>query len=225
MTNPIDPLLNRQHATQHTTQQPTQNPAQQPAQQIATTMGRRPDSTRRALRIGGAAGACSLLAMTGYITFGATGSSAGAAAPADTVPPSVAEPASTPAGQVAALALAPAATIAASTTTGPPTVVVEPCTNTYTVMAGDSWSLIAGEASVAISDVYAANNASALTALYPDQIVCLPSGAVVVTTTAAPVTTSAPVVTAAPVVTQAAPVATAAPARPKKKASSSSATS
>jgi LysM repeat protein len=214
MTNPIDPLLNRQQ------------PAKQPAQHIATAVGRRPDSTRRALRIGGAAGACSLLAMTGYITFGATGSSAGAVAPADTVAPTVAEPAAATAHAPAATtALAPAATIAASTTTGPPTVVVEPCTNTYTVMAGDSWSLIAGEASVAISEVYAANNASALTALYPDQIVCLPAGAVVVTTTTAPVTTSAPVATAAPVVTRAAPVATAAPAQPKKKPSSTSATS
>lgn len=69
----------------------------------------------------------------------------------------------------------------------------------YTVVAGDYWILIAKKVSVSVSDLLAANNATANTALFPGGTICLPANASAPTTaaptTAAP-TTVAPTTTA-----------------------------
>jgi murein DD-endopeptidase MepM/ murein hydrolase activator NlpD len=57
------------------------------------------------------------------------------------------------------------------------------CTNPYDVVSGDSWWAIANKASVSMSSLFAANNASASTPLFPGMQVCLPSGASAPTTT------------------------------------------
>ena len=79
------------------------------------------------------------------------------------------------------------------------------CTNTYTVRGGDSWSLIAAESSVSTAALFSLNGASAATALYPGDSLCLPAGATVVVA-------ATPAVTAQPAVTKttSAPVTTAA---------------
>ncbi|MEI8238011.1 MAG: LysM peptidoglycan-binding domain-containing protein [Actinomycetota bacterium] len=51
------------------------------------------------------------------------------------------------------------------------------CTNTYRLVAGDAWILIAGKAHVSLKALLAANQASASTALYPGRKICLPAGA------------------------------------------------
>ena len=74
------------------------------------------------------------------------------------------------------------------------------CAQTYKVVAGDYWILIADKVSVSLSEVLAANNATVKTALYPGRTVCLPANASSPTTeaptTAAPTTTAAPATTA-----------------------------
>jgi LysM repeat protein len=70
------------------------------------------------------------------------------------------------------------------------------CSASYTVKAGDSWTLIAAKAQVKVSALYAANGASAQTPLYPGRSVCLPAGAAPApTATTAPPTTPAPTTT------------------------------
>lgn len=66
------------------------------------------------------------------------------------------------------------------------------CAVTYTVVSGDYWIKIASKAGVTTSALYAANNASATTPLYPGQQVCLPAGASAPTTTTPPATTVPP---------------------------------
>jgi len=91
------------------------------------------------------------------------------------------------------------------------------CTNTYKVHGGDSWSLIAAEASVPVAQLYSLNGAGAATALFPGDALCLPAGASVVTTVAPVVTVPKPATKpAAPAVTHhtAAPVTTAYTSKP-----------
>ena len=104
------------------------------------------------------------------------------------------------------------------------------CTNTYTVVAGDSWTGIASGASVVVDVLYTLNGSSAATVIHPGDAVCLPAGITVTTTTPAPTTAATtPATTAAttPATTEAtapaAPVVTAAtPAQPSSQQSSSS---
>lgn len=94
----------------------------------------------------------------------------------------------------ATAATATAATTAAPATTAGPTTTV-PCTNWYTVLAGDSWYGIAAASSSDVSALFGLNGADATSVLQPGDAVCLPAGATITTTTA-PVTTAAPAATA-----------------------------
>lgn len=78
------------------------------------------------------------------------------------------------------------------------------CTNTYTIVAGDYWTLLADEASVSLDELYAVNDATSATALYPGQTICLPDGATVVATA----TTATATTEATTVATAATPAAT-----------------
>jgi LysM repeat protein len=64
------------------------------------------------------------------------------------------------------------------------------CATSYTVVAGDSWTLIARKAGVKVSALYAANGASASTMLFAGGRVCLPSGAVAPAPSTPPTTTA-----------------------------------
>lgn len=182
--------------------------------------GARPAPHRRALRLAGAAGMGSLLMLTGYVTAGAqrnatTGTDATDDAAAATAAAATAST-TTAAASTTAPAVVTADTVAATTST------IAVCTNTYTVVPGDSWTGIADNASVVAGVLYALNGTSAETMLHPGDVVCLPDGVtVVVTTTEAPATTAAPAPTPAPATT-AAPVVTAAPAAPAAQPASSS---
>lgn len=148
----------------------------------------RPYSPQRAMRLAGLAGAGSLLAAVSIMVSGGGSSASG-------VPPT--EPTSaaahvagsvgssapstvTAATPTTTAATTTAANMAAATTT---TVAAPPCINTYTVVSGDYWTLIAAEASVSVEVLYAANGATADTALFPEQSVCLPDGVTVVVPT------------------------------------------
>jgi len=163
----IDPLLRPTHERQSGTDR-----APEPRPALP-----RP-SNGRLLRIIGATGMGSLLAVTGYVTAGAgQPPSGGPTAPSTvgTQPPTTIVAATVP--------------ITVATTTVPT------CDTHYSVQPGDSWYRIAGLAGVAVDDLYAANNASAATMLFPDQDVCLPAGTAAITvppTTAPPATTAAP---------------------------------
>lgn len=138
----------------------------------------RPYSPQRAMRLAGLAGAGSLLAAVSIMVSGGGSSASG-------VPPT--EPTSAAAhvaGSVGSSAPS-TATAATPTTTAATTTIVAatPCTNTYTVVSGDYWTLIAAEASVSVEVLYAANGATADTALFPEQSVCLPDGVTVVVPT------------------------------------------
>ena len=143
----------------------------------------RPYSPQRAMRLAGLAGAGSLLAAVSIMVSGG-GSSASGVPP--TEPTSAAAQvagsvgSSAPSTVTAATTNTRAATTTAATTT---IVAVTPCTNTYTVVSGDYWTLIAAEASVSVEVLYAANGATADTALFPEQSVCLPDGVTVVVPT------------------------------------------
>ena len=69
---------------------------------------------------------------------------------------------------------------------------------TYTVVSGDSWSLIASRAKVKMAALVTANVATPATVIHPGQTLCLPSGAPDAATTTAVPTTVPPPPTAAP---------------------------
>ncbi|HQY83399.1 MAG TPA: LysM domain-containing protein, partial [Ilumatobacteraceae bacterium] len=102
------------------------------------------------------------------------------------------------------------------TTTAATTTIVAatPCTNTYTVVSGDYWTLIAAEASVSVEVLYAANGATADTALFPEQSVCLPDGVTVVVPTTQATTQATTSVTTPASTQRAASTATAAAPAP-----------
>ena len=190
----IDPLLGRGPAATGT--------------QASTS--RRPGRVR-GLRVAGAAGMGSLMAITGYMT-----GAAGSGASATTTEPVAATSATTPATTVMAVPTTAATTTAVSTTavstTAPPSTLAA-CTTTYTVVAGDSWVGIAQRASVVTDILYVLNGSSADTIIHPGDTICLPDGVTVATapaTTAAPSTSStvaAPVTTTPVIAVPAAPAA------------------
>ena len=138
----------------------------------------RPYSPQRAMRLAGLAGAGSLLAAVSIMVSGGGSSASG-------VPPT--EPTSAAAQVAGSVGSSAPSTVTAATptTTAATTTIVAatPCTNTYTVVSGDYWTLIAAEASVSVEVLYAANGATADTALFPEQSVCLPDGVTVVVPT------------------------------------------
>ena len=76
------------------------------------------------------------------------------------------------------------------------------CTKKYSVVAGDSWILIARKVSVTLDQMLAANNATARTMLWPRQQICLPANASTPTTAKpTPTTVRATPTTARPVTT------------------------
>ena len=138
----------------------------------------RPYSPQRAMRLAGLAGAGSLLAAVSIMVSGGGSSASG-------VPPT--EPTSAAAHVAGSVGSSAPSTVTAATptTTAATTTIVAatPCTKTYTVVSGDYWTLIAAEASVSVEVLYAANGATADTALFPEQSVCLPDGVTVVVPT------------------------------------------
>ncbi len=80
---------------------------------------------------------------------------------------------------------------------------------TYTVVSGDSWSLIASHAKVKIAALVGANGATTATVIHPGQTLCLPSSTPAAAPTT-PVTTTTPTVPTPP--TPAPPAVPAAPA-------------
>lgn len=174
----------------------------------------RPYSPQRAMRLAGLAGAGSLLAAVSIMVSGG-GSSASGVPP--TEPTSAAAHvagsvgSSAPSTVTAATPNTTAATTTAATTT---IVAATPCTNTYTVVSGDYWTLIAAEASVSVEVLYAANGATADTALFPEQSVCLPDGVTVVVPTTQATTQATTSVTTPASTQRAASTATAAAPAP-----------
>lgn len=168
----------------------------------------RPYSPQRAMRLAGLAGAGSLLAAVSIMVSGGGSSASG-------VPPT--EPTSAAAHVAGSVGSSAPSTVTAATptTTAATTTIVAatPCTNTYTVVSGDYWTLIAAEASVSVEVLYAANGATADTALFPEQSVCLPDGVTVVVPTTQPTTQATTSVTT-PASTSAASTATAAAPAP-----------
>jgi len=174
----------------------------------------RPYSPQRAMRLAGLAGAGSLLAAVSIMVSGG-GSSASGVPP--TEPTSAAAHVAGSVGSSApSTATAATPTTTAATTTAATTTIVAatPCTNTYTVVSGDYWTLIAAEASVSVEVLYAANGATADTALFPEQSVCLPDGVTVVVPTTQATTQATTSVTTPASTQRAASTATAAAPAP-----------
>ena len=78
------------------------------------------------------------------------------------------------------------------------------CGSKYTVVSGDSWSLIADKVSVSLSSLLAVNDATTRSVLLVGEVICLPQGASAPTTNAPP-TTKAPTTTRPPSTTVAPP--------------------
>lgn len=119
------------------------------------------------------------------------------AVPVDSVPTST--PAPTTATPPATVVIQAAEVALDTTPATPPPTTLPPCGSTYTVLPGDSWSLVADRASIRMRDLLAVNGASTSSMLYPDDEICLPVGArVVIPTTTAPrrATSTAPATTA-----------------------------
>ncbi|NMD25619.1 MAG: LysM peptidoglycan-binding domain-containing protein [Actinobacteria bacterium] len=169
----------------------------------------RPYSPQRAMRLAGLAGAGSLLAAVSIMVSGGGSSASG-------VPPT--EPTSAAAQVAGSVGSSAPSTVTAATptTTAATTTIVAatPCTNTYTVVSGDYWTLIAAEASVSVEVLYAANGATADTALFPEQSVCLPDGVTVVVPTTQATTQATTSVTTPASTQRAASTATAAAPAP-----------
>lgn len=169
----------------------------------------RPYSPQRAMRLAGLAGAGSLLAAVSIMVSGGGSSASG-------VPPT--EPTSAAAHVAGSVGSSAPSTVTAATptTTAATTTIVAatPCTNTYTVVSGDYWTLIAAEASVSVEVLYAANGATADTALFPEQSVCLPDGVTVVVPTTQATTQATTSVTTPASTQRAASTATAAAPAP-----------
>ncbi|MFM2076485.1 MAG: LysM domain [Actinomycetota bacterium] len=145
----------------------------------------------------------SLAVLIGVAAFADAAPGAAAAPTTPTLALGTLAPATVPVTTVPVVTV-PVVTVPA--TTVPATTVPFVCTNTYKVRGGDSWSLIAAESSVSAAALFTLNGASASTALYPGDSLCLPAGVTVVTSAAPVVTAAKPAVTK----TTSAPVTTAA---------------
>lgn len=96
------------------------------------------------------------------------------ATPAPTAPPTTAAPAAKKSTPKPTTTPAPAATPAAAATQS---ATPATCNQTYTIVAGDTWSGIASRAKVSMNSLLAVNNATTSTLLLPGKKVCLPDGA------------------------------------------------
>jgi LysM repeat protein len=105
----------------------------------------------------------------------ATASATATRRAASTVAPSHA---AAPATTVATRAIAPVRAASIS-----PRATPRACTNTYRVVFGDAWIVIAGRAHTTLSKLLAANQASIATPIYPGRTLCLPAGAHLSSTT------------------------------------------
>jgi hypothetical protein len=176
---------------------------------------------QRATKVAAIVSMGSLLALVGLFSGGGHAAGAQPSAAADSLSrPNAAQnrvltvaSAAPAAPAVVAAVVAAVVPVAVTTTTTPiTTTTAHVCTSTYIVQRGDFWLLLAGEASVSVDQLYAANGAGPSTALFPGQTICLPDGASVVTTssTSPPVTAAKPAKPATTVARPAAPVVTAA---------------
>jgi murein DD-endopeptidase MepM/ murein hydrolase activator NlpD len=131
--------------------------------------------------------------------------------PTDTSPMEpVARTDSTPPAAAAWLRRAVAAVVMALgsfavTTAGPAPVVVQAATacpnSSYTVVSGDSWSVIAGRHKVTLASLLGANQATTSTMIHPGQQLCLPANATLpssTTSTTKPTSTTQPTTTTKP---------------------------
>jgi LysM repeat protein len=163
--------------------------------------GRGGYSPERSVKVAGAAGLGSMLALAGLFM------SSGRSSAAQSVPviaPVLGLDASgaqslqggtdLAGGQLKPLVTVVAATAATAGTSA------SACGTTYVVLPGDFWLRIAHKTSVSVNQLYAANNATAHTAIHPGETICLPAGAVVqaVATVTAPPTATTTATTAAP---------------------------
>ncbi len=123
---------------------------------------------------------------------GTAASASAATEPAAALEPAVTEPASTE----------PAVTEPASTATASPkseSLAETRCGAEYEIVAGDFWIRLADGAGVDIADLFAVNDATSDTPLYPGRTICLPIGARTPPPPATtPATTQAPATTPAP---------------------------
>ena len=71
------------------------------------------------------------------------------------------------------------ATAAPATTTASKVAKAASCTKKYTIVSGDSWSMIAKHMSITTTQLLAANQATTRSVLLPGRSICLPTNAVV----------------------------------------------
>ena len=166
-----------------------------------------------AWRMVGAVGLSSMMAATGIFLLGGTDSSASAPTNSANGAPSTARlaPVATAATKRTGLMITTPTTPTITTHRASTTSTVQKaaaCTKHYAVRGGDSWSLIASEANMSLDALLTLNHATTSTALQPGQQLCIPAGASVVVTTAAPVTTTKRTVWVPPATAAPAPVYT-----------------
>ncbi len=181
----------------------------------------------RAASTDGATGLANEAAATIQPAVSSTGAPPTSVAPTTTTPSVVTEAAVAPIPpptEVITVAPTAAPTTAGTagprTTAAPRTTVAAPsCNRTYEVSAGDFWLSIARAHDVPLSALLAQNSATAASALFPGQSVCLPANATTPTaarapapaptpaTTKPPAASAAPPTTAKPTTTAAAAVA------------------
>lgn len=181
----------------------------------------------RSVETAGLPGAAAIIESGGALsTDGVTGSANDAAA--TTLPAAVLSTGATPTSDVpsttapaaateAALAPVPppteavtvapsAAPTTAGTTAAPRTTAAAPsCNRTYEVSAGDYWLSIARAHDVPLAALLTQNSATATSALFPGQAICLPANATTPTAARAPAPAPAPVTTRPPAATAAPP--------------------
>ena len=112
-----------------------------------------------------------------------------------------------PATEAVAVAPTAAPTTAGTTAVAAPrtTAAAPSCNRTYEVVAGDYWLSIARAHDVPLAALLAQNSATAASALFPGQSVCLPANATTPTAARAPAPTPAPATTKPPAATAAPP--------------------
>jgi hypothetical protein len=124
-----------------------------------------------------------------------------------TSPAAAAEAALAPVPPTQAITVVPSAVpTTAGTTAAPRTTAAAPsCNRTYEVSAGDYWLSIARAHDVPLAALLTQNSATATSALFPGQSICLPANATTPTAARAPAPTPAPVTTRPPAATAAPP--------------------
>ena len=161
-----------------------------------------------ALSTDGVTGLANEAAATTLPAVSSTGATPTSAAPTTTAPAAVTEAAVAPIPPpTEAITVAPtAAPTTAGTTAAPRTTAAAPsCNRTYEVSAGDYWLSIARAHDVPLAALLAQNSATAASALFPGQSVCLPANATTPTAARAPAPAPAPATTKPPAATAAPP--------------------